>query len=577
MRIHRRAVVAAACIAAGLVQAAALAQECSPPTQVVLSDLSGEQVQPKIVATSDGGAFVSWFDNSAGGYDVRLQRVDGRWNEAFADNGMLIADRSFSSTQDYGLAVDRTSSAVLAFRDDRFGGTRITVQRVTSSGDTPWGTDGRQFANGTDFVAAPEVAGTQSGDIVVGWTNESELRFQRLDAAGNVLWANDVIISDPNASLSLCDVKAASTGGGVSGDVIVSWVRSASFNSPKHLYAQRIDSNGSFVWGDHVAVFDGGSLQFGNFPPHSVDLFGGAVFAWYNTSGSLQCLVQRVDGDGNEMFPHNGVPVSIDGSQERVAPSLAFDLYGDEIYVFWMEQRNAQSERGVYGQRIDGSGARLWGDHGIVVRPVSGSTDFRSINATFSGNAMVSFIESSGFGNDQVRAAGLDDDGNLSWTMPIVNVTEPGRERSRLATSRLVGPGEAMMVWQDGGTGTADIYGHKIRTATGLLGISPLDLTITGTCPGVMRFRVSGCTPEGRVAMVYARGGGAFVIPNGNPCAGLQLCVNATVRLRATIFANGVGVAIANAEVPNNACASGVVVQAIDVSTCTTSRAEPMP
>lgn len=64
----------------GLVPAGAcLAQWSSDASQnLVIADRSGEQTQAKIVATSDGGCYISWFDNHAGGYDVYLQRLDAR-------------------------------------------------------------------------------------------------------------------------------------------------------------------------------------------------------------------------------------------------------------------------------------------------------------------------------------------------------------------------------------------------------------------------------------------------------------------------------------------------------------------
>ncbi len=93
-----------------------------PANNLVVADRSGEQAQPKIVATADGGFYISWFDNSAGGYDVYLQRLDAAGDEQWVHNGVLVADRAYSSTQDYGLSIDTVGNALLAFRDDRFGG-----------------------------------------------------------------------------------------------------------------------------------------------------------------------------------------------------------------------------------------------------------------------------------------------------------------------------------------------------------------------------------------------------------------------------------------------------------------------
>ncbi len=45
-----------------------------------ICDLTGEQVLPKIAATSDGGCFISWFDQRSGSYCVYLQRLDYQGN-----------------------------------------------------------------------------------------------------------------------------------------------------------------------------------------------------------------------------------------------------------------------------------------------------------------------------------------------------------------------------------------------------------------------------------------------------------------------------------------------------------------
>lgn len=570
MRLFHFSLGLSVAIAAGSLTTIANAQNCGPATDVVLSDLSGEQVQPKVVDAADYATWNSWFDNSTGGYDVRLQRLDALGQETFAHNGLLIADRSFSSTQDYDLAVDGGNSALLIFRDDRFGGTKVTAQLVKSTGSMPWGANGVQFGNGTDFVASPKICTTIDGDVVVAWTNETTVHLQRLDSAGNVLWGNDTILADPNASYSLCDLEAS-----LNGDVIVSWVRATSFNAPKHLYAQRIGTDGNPVWSSDVAVFDGGSLQFGNFPPFVKDGSGGAVFAWYNTSGSLQCLVQHVDADGNELFAHNGVAVSTDGTHDRVSPSAILDGTSNTIYVFWMEQSNAQANRGVYGQAIDASGNRLWGSTGTVIRPLSGSTDYRSINASFSRKPMVSFIESAGFGNDKVRAAGLDAAGNLTWSPNVVDVTTGGLERSRLVAANHAAPGRIALVWQHGNP--ADIHTQTVRTATGTLGNVPIDLTVTGACPGLVRITARDATPGRSVAFVYATGAGNLRIPGGLPCHGLQLCLNTTTTLGANWTADGSGTASINVTIPSRACGGSILIQAIDLNRCSTSRAVRTP
>ena len=110
-----------------------------PGVQPGVADRSGEQVQTKIVPTADGGCYVSWFDNSTGGYDVYLQRLDAAGVEQWAHNGVLVADRGFSSTQDYGLAVDTAGNALLAFRDDSGANVQIAAAKVDPDGHSALG------------------------------------------------------------------------------------------------------------------------------------------------------------------------------------------------------------------------------------------------------------------------------------------------------------------------------------------------------------------------------------------------------------------------------------------------------
>ena len=114
--------------------------------------------------------------------------------------------------------------------------------------------------------------------MVAGWINGSNLTFQKMDADGNPLWGADglAITAPAGLTYSLADLHA-----GDDGSVIFSFVSAAGFTGPKHLMANKLSPTGDLLWGaNHVAVFDGGSLQFGNFPPFVTDSSGGAVFGW---------------------------------------------------------------------------------------------------------------------------------------------------------------------------------------------------------------------------------------------------------------------------------------------------------
>ncbi|MFK7759649.1 MAG: GC-type dockerin domain-anchored protein [Phycisphaerales bacterium] len=437
----------------------------------IVADGPGEQVQPKIVATTDGGCYISWFSSDSG-YDVRIQRLDSQGNPLWASSGVLVADRNFSSTQEYGLAIDTSDHAVLVFRDDRFGGTRITAQRIAPDGSTPWGPDGFQFGNGTDFVASPDIASTDDGSSVIGWINESETRLAKISDAGMTMWTTT--IADPGGE----SINLASMHRSDENTIIMSWVQFGTFFGPKNLYAQKISSDGTEAWPSRVAVFDGGSLQFGNFPEFTPDTSGGAVFSWYDTAGPLNVFAQRLASDGSEMFPHNGVVVST-APRDRVAPEAAYDPATDSALIGWVELANNQGSSGIYAQRLDSTGARQWTDSGVELSPINSNSSGTVNVQMLEGNLVTMWIQNNGsLTSDQIQASALDPAGLPVWSAGTVNIASNFAQRSRLR-SAVSTEGFIIAGWQIGDFGVADIETHNLN-ADGSLGTSSCAADLTG-------------------------------------------------------------------------------------------------
>ncbi len=426
-----------------------------PDVNLALADGAGEQTQVKVAPTADGGAYVSWFDNGSGGYDVYLQRIDSGGHEQWAHNGVLIADRGFSSTQDYGLAVDSAGHALLAFRDDRFADIQITATRVDESGAQVWGPTGKQLTHTSDFVAAPKIAGTTDGAIVVAWREGSDARLQKLSAAGAPLWGAGVTISDAGGdSFSISDLHESDAG-----SVIVSLVKG--FLAPT-LYAQKYSATGTAQWGAApLAIFDGGFLQVGNFPAFVPDVTGGAVFGWYGT-GPLQCYAQHVLTNGTEAFPHNGVAASTNLAQLRVSPSVSYLRNPDEVFLFWIELNSLQSQWGLYGQKFNASGARQWTDTGKVLVPLDSTERTQVRNLQFAEGALVSFVETLSFGNQRVLITRVDAAGDFVWGSPMPFVSSASSSKSRLVAALSAGE-MAILSWIDGRNDAGDVYAQNVN------------------------------------------------------------------------------------------------------------------
>ena len=399
---------------------------------LVISDRSDEQVQAKIVATNDGGSYISWYDNADGGYDIYLQKLDVNGNEQWAHNGIIIADRGFSSTQDYGLAIDSTGNALLTFRDDRGGTEKITANKISDTGVLLWGESGIQVSGVTGFLAAPKIAGTTDGNVVVAWTKDSEVVIQKLDSDGLPLWGNGITQSSKTGSLIASDLKASDNG-----NAIISMVHATSFSAPKHIWVQKFSSlDGTQLWGENpLAIFDAGSLQFANFPSFIIDNIGGAIFTWYTSSPSLDCRVQRIDLSGIEYFAHNGIVTSTNASQLRVNPTSSFKSSTQEIYTFWNEISSNQSQSGIYGQKFNSSGVRQWTDSGKEIKSLSTNQHSFIQSSIIAGMPMIAWINSMSFNNDIIEATQVNSNGDFNWKPAIVEIGSNTNTDSRLSSA----------------------------------------------------------------------------------------------------------------------------------------------
>jgi len=454
----------------------ARAQWSSDPLQnLSVADSATDQNQVKQVPTPDGGVWLSWLDGIGSGWDVRVQKLDAGGNEVFAHNGLLVADRSFSSTQDYGLAIDVNGDALVVFRDDRLGGIEITAAKVTQAGAQPWGPAGVTVTSAAVFVASPKITGTSDGGAVLGWMQDGLGKLQKLDSAGVPQWASPVTMTPPAGQYTVSDLHAAGT------DAIVSIVhQTGGFTSPKHLLAQKFDSTGAPLWGaSPVPVFDGGSLQFGNYPYFVPDQTGGGVFAWYSASPALQCWAQRLDSTGAELWAHNGVAVGNTAGQLRVEPHVAFDVANGDTYVAWRELNGTQSQWGIRAQRVDAAGTLQWGPGGAVLvglGPIETGMPRVAPGGT-SGGALVVWEEIPSFGADHLLAAHVNAAGAID--VPTFDVASTPSGKARLDCAVSAG-GQVLLAWSDARVDDGDIYAQNVAFDGTLGGGSGLGTSYCG-------------------------------------------------------------------------------------------------
>jgi len=257
----------------------------------------------RIASDGAGGAIITWNENRHGSYDVFAQRIDVDGNLVWGDGGIDVC--TYAGEQYYPeITVDGSGGAIIAWWDLRNGQGDIYAQRVDGDGNLLWDADGDTVCTEGSEQKNPRLVAASGGGAFVVWsdsrTGNDEVFAQWIDQDGAPMWQIDGVPATAGNWIELGPQLVDDGAGGV----IVSWYDNRTGNSYP-VYAQRFDSNGGTLWGpDGIMLMDASSFNFDiSMVP---DGFGGAIVAadlFVDDSGSpTDIYAQRVDHDGSVLW-----------------------------------------------------------------------------------------------------------------------------------------------------------------------------------------------------------------------------------------------------------------------------------
>lgn len=403
------------------------------------SDLSEREFFRQAVPDGDGGLIVSWMDHRAGNIDIFVQKIDRDGIVAWLSSGVPVAT---SGDDEYYPAIVAFSGggAFVAWQAGEDGSSSVIVQRVDDGGNVQWGSAGVCVSD-VEGQRLPSMISDGADGVIVIWISgdaeNSVIRAQRIDSAGNLLWTSSGL-----EVCSACDVHSfvcACADG--SGGAILTWqdIR----NGNHDIYMQRIDASGNIVWNtDGLAIGSGTGDQW--LPQADSDRSGGVFVTWMNdSSGENDIYAQRIDDSGNSLWGEEGVAVCTAMSQQ-LNPQIIWA--GDsEAIIVWQDGRGEDYD--IYAQKIGGSGESRWLAGGVPIAALSGNQRLPELAGDGNGGAMIAWEdwnEESDIHCQRINASGeyvatslasfsssvLSDRIELFWSM---NEIEPG---SRFMISR---------------------------------------------------------------------------------------------------------------------------------------------
>ena len=160
---------------------------------------------------------------------------------------------------------------------------------------------------------------------------------------------------------------------------------------------------------------------------------------------------------GQRRWTAAGVPVSLDFSFAE-NQLLASDGAGGAI-VAWMDM--GRRGYGLYAQRLNARGTRLWGDRGIVVKVGSPVGQNYVMTADGKGGVILAWEEAR-FGNSDIFAQRINAAGNKLWGAKgsAVCLEVSGQISPRLAAD---GSGGAIFAWHDFRlASSSDIFAQRL-------------------------------------------------------------------------------------------------------------------
>jgi len=382
------------------------------PVGGVLMDGFGSIYQ---VADGAGGAIVAWTDDRSGDHVVYAQRVDAGGNICWPAGGIAVSDGSGEQVCS-DIAADGAGGAIISWRDYRWLNYDVRVQRVDAAGNLVWAGDGVMACVEPSSQMGSRVMGNGSGGATVIWNDyrngaDVDLYAQRVDAGGNVQWAPDGVIVVSAAG----DQRSAGLAGDGSGGAIVTWEDLRSVDAD--IYAQRIDIDGATLWpAGGVIVCAEADDQLA--PRLVSDGFGGAVIIWDDWRWlNLDIRGQRIDADGTLLWEADGLMICVEPSSQILrCPLLATDDGG--TVVTWSDVRTSSNSRDVYAQRVSGGGYVQWQPDGIPVCTLPEVQQVDGIVPDGSGGVIIGWNDNRSGDNYDIYAQQVDLDGLLGGPVP---------------------------------------------------------------------------------------------------------------------------------------------------------------
>lgn len=423
------------------------------------------------VSDSNGGVIMVWDDNrndASTKDDIYAQRINASGIRKWALYGIAICNAA-SAQKNSTITDSDNGSAIITWQDNRAGNTDIYAQKIDSSGNILWTTNGVAICSKTTTQKDPKIVGDDAGGAYIVW--EDSLNFywdiyaQHINSTGALSWAS--------GGVSICSAPNLQSNPRIDydglGGAIITWQDKRN-NVDYDIYAQKINSSGAVQWATNgVAICTAANVQSN--PRIDPDGLNGAFIAWVDKRNGLDnnIFAQRINSTGVVQWAANGISVCSSVNNQSAIDMKYLGSTG--VLLSWKDDRVNASD--IYTQLISISGTTQLATNGVKI-----SNALKSLNPNVisdgNGGAIIAWQDSTSLGWD-ITSQKLDANGNIQWAYGgvVVSDANDNQENPSQVTD---GNGGAIYAWEDHRNGSdKDIYAHHLyENGSSLVGINEL-------------------------------------------------------------------------------------------------------
>ncbi len=327
-----------------------------------------DQENLQICSDGNGGVIITWQDERSGEGDIYVHRINSLGDIQWIPNGIeiCIANGTQAAPQ---LCSDGNGGVIITWQDKRSGEGDIYAQRINSSGDIQWISNGLEICNASNYQYTPRICSDDNGGAIITWEDARNglkaIYTQRINSSGDIQWMlNGIEVGTLYYSLS--DIQVCSDG---DGGVIITWSDNRNGEILEYnIYAQRVNHSGDVQWmsnGTEICTANG--LQIG--PQLCSDGNGGVIITWMDLRNKpTDIYAQRINSLGDVQWMSNGTEICT-ANERQVDPQLCSDGNGGAI-ITW---EDITGNLGIYAQRVSGSGEIQWKEKGILIFSINNS------------------------------------------------------------------------------------------------------------------------------------------------------------------------------------------------------------